>query len=67
MTHFSTDILEFGALRQLLGRYVTSPLGHAGMDEIAPGTNRAELERTLAETVGVDEPARVGASNPRLM
>jgi DNA mismatch repair protein MutS2 len=44
------DLLEFEALRQLLGRYVSSPLGRESLANIAPTTDRAWLEETLAET-----------------
>jgi len=47
---FSADILEYEALRQLLGRYVASPLGRAELDAMAPSSDRALLEEGLAET-----------------
>lgn len=46
---FSADLLEFEALRQLVGRFVQSPLGHAELAQITPHSDRAELEKTLAE------------------
>jgi DNA mismatch repair protein MutS2 len=45
----SADVLEFEALRQLLGRYVASPLGRAGLSAIEPHSGRARLEEELAE------------------
>ena len=37
----SAGVLEFEALRQLLGRYVSSPLGHAELERIRPRRRRA--------------------------
>ena len=48
----SADLLEFDALKRLLGRYVSSPLGRAELDRVAPGSDRAALAAMLAE---VDE------------
>lgn len=44
------DLLEYEGLRQVLGRYVRSPLGAAELAKIAPHSGRAALERSLAET-----------------
>jgi len=43
------DVLEFEALRRLLGRYVRSTLGHAELDRMAPLTNRSAIEARLAD------------------
>src|SRR6266849_1726387 len=48
----SADLLEFDALKQLLGRYISSPLGRAELERVAPGSDLAILTATLAE---VDE------------
>jgi len=45
----SADVLEFEALRQLLGRYVASPLGGRELTRIAPHTDRDRLAEDLAE------------------
>ncbi|MDQ6698616.1 MAG: Smr/MutS family protein [Acidobacteriota bacterium] len=45
----SADILEFEALRQLLARYVSSPLGRGELDKVQPHSDRAKIEADLAE------------------
>jgi DNA mismatch repair protein MutS2 len=45
----SSELLEFESLRQLLGRFVRSALGHAKLSEIEPQSDRATLERTFAD------------------
>lgn len=50
MNPFSADVLEYEALRQLLERYVSSPLGHAELEAMAPGARRDALDAELAET-----------------
>ena len=45
----SADLLEFEALKRLLARFVSSPLGRAELDRVAPGSDRAALAATLAE------------------
>ncbi len=45
----SAEVLEFESLRQLLGRYVASPLGARELAKVAPHTDRARLEEDLAE------------------
>ncbi len=49
MQSTSAETLEYEALRNLLGRYISSPLGRAELDKIQPGTDRKALEETLAE------------------
>jgi len=43
------EALEFDALRELVGRYVHSPLGRAALEEIAPAKDRAWIEAELAD------------------
>ena len=45
----SGQLLEFDALRRLLGRYVSSPLGQAELDRVTPAADRAAAERALAD------------------
>jgi DNA mismatch repair protein MutS2 len=45
----SAQILEFESLRDLIGRYISSPLGRAELDKAAPSTDRASLQETHAE------------------
>jgi DNA mismatch repair protein MutS2 len=42
--------LEFEALRELLGRYVRTPLGRAELAKVAPGSDRESIEAALADT-----------------
>ena len=49
LQNFSADLLEFEALRQLLGRFVRSRLGQDELDKLAPQSDRAALETTLAD------------------
>jgi DNA mismatch repair protein MutS2 len=50
MKYSGDDLLEFGALKQLLGRYVSSAMGRARLAAVAPVSDRALLEQQLAET-----------------
>src|SRR5277367_5538722 len=43
------NVLEFEALRELLGRYVRSELGRAELAAIAPSSDRAAIEGALAD------------------
>jgi DNA mismatch repair protein MutS2 len=45
----SAEVLEFEALRKLLGRFIGSPLGRRELDKVQPHTDRARLTRDLAE------------------
>src|SRR5579864_1223255 len=47
---YATEVLEFEALRALVGRYVRSPLGRAELERIAPSSDRAVVETALDET-----------------
>jgi DNA mismatch repair protein MutS2 len=49
MKNTSAGVLEFEALRELLARYVSSPLGRAELGKVQPHTDRARLEVDLAE------------------
>jgi DNA mismatch repair protein MutS2 len=49
MQNTSADLLEFDALKRLLDRYVSSPMGHAHLESLQPGTDRAVIEAALAE------------------
>ena len=44
----SGDLLEFDALKGLLRRYVSSPLGEAELEAAEPSTDRAALEEAFA-------------------
>ncbi len=49
MKSTSADVLEFEPLRELVGRYIASPLGRAELDKVQPHTDRERLEEDLAE------------------
>jgi DNA mismatch repair protein MutS2 len=49
LQNFSADLLEFESLRELVGRYVGSPLGRAELKILEPHTDRAVLEGALAD------------------
>jgi len=57
----STDILEYEPLRQLVGRFVVSPIGKARLDAMAPSTDRARVEESLAATGEAMEYLRAAA------
>jgi DNA mismatch repair protein MutS2 len=57
----SAQLLEFDALRRLLGRYVSSPLGATELEKVAPGADRAAAERSLADTAEAIEYLRAAA------
>jgi DNA mismatch repair protein MutS2 len=46
----SAEILEYEPLRQLLGRYVSSPMGRRELEKVEPHTDSARLTEDLAET-----------------
>jgi DNA mismatch repair protein MutS2 len=46
----SADLLEFEAVKAILGRYVSSPAGHRKLEAVEPSNDRAALETILAET-----------------
>ncbi|MEX2262900.1 MAG: endonuclease MutS2 [Bryobacteraceae bacterium] len=45
----SAGILEFAALKELVGRYVSSPAGRAEMEKLAPDSGREAIEGALAD------------------
>lgn len=45
----SADVLEFESLRELVGRYIASPLGQAELENVQPHTDRERLDEDLAE------------------
>lgn len=49
MQNISADLLEFEPLRELVGRYIGSPLGRAELEKLEPHTDRAALENALAD------------------
>jgi DNA mismatch repair protein MutS2 len=49
MKNASGDPLEFEGLKQLVGRYVASPMGRRELERIAPGTERGAIEPVLEE------------------
>src|SRR5712692_4299912 len=64
MTNTSANVLEFEALRALLGRYIASPLGRGELAKIQPRTDRVQLEEELAEAEEATEYLRA-ASKPQ--
>src|SRR5205814_2420484 len=60
----SADVLEFEALRELLRRYIASPLGGAELDKVQPHTNREQLEEELADAEEATQYLRA-ASKPQ--
>lgn len=61
MMHASLDLLEFDALKALLGRYVSTPMGQAAVAAVAPGTDCEILAASLAETGEAMEYLRTAA------
>ncbi len=61
MQFTSADTLEFESLRELIGRYVSSPLGRRELDAAQPISDRALLEAILAETAEAIEYSRASA------
>jgi DNA mismatch repair protein MutS2 len=49
LQNFSSDLLEFESLRELVGRYVGSPLGRAELEKLGPHSDRVVLENALAD------------------
>jgi DNA mismatch repair protein MutS2 len=45
----SLELLEYGRLLELVGRYVNSPVGRRLLEATEPSSDRAELEASLAE------------------
>ena len=57
----SDPVLEFEALRSLLGRYVRSALGRRELERVAPSNDRDSMETALAETAEGMEYLRAAA------
>jgi DNA mismatch repair protein MutS2 len=60
----SADVLEFEALRDLLRRYLSSPLGNAELQKMQPHTKREQLEAELADAEEATQYLRA-ASKPQ--
>src|ERR1044072_3447862 len=57
----SAQVLEFEALRQLVGRFLSSPMGRRELDKVQPHHDRERLEADLAETGEAIEYLRLAA------
>jgi DNA mismatch repair protein MutS2 len=60
----SAQVLEFEAVRQLVGRYISSPLGRRELDKVQPHDDRERLTADLAESAEGIEYLRT-ASRPQ--
>jgi len=60
----SAGVLEFESLRELVGRYISSPLGRRELDKVQPHADREQLESDLAEAEEATEYLRA-ASKPQ--
>ncbi|MEO8098163.1 MAG: Smr/MutS family protein [Acidobacteriota bacterium] len=58
------SVLEFEQLRDLLARYLRSPIGHAELERVEPVSDRAAIEATLNDTAEAIEYLRA-ASHPQ--
>src|SRR3974377_1165859 len=61
LSHTSAAVLEFEALRALLGGYVASPLGERRVATLAPSTDRVWIEEQHRRTTEIREYRRVGS------
>ena len=61
---FAEPVLEFEALRALVGRHVSSELGRAELAAVAPGTDRSAIEHALGDAAEAIEYLRT-ASQPQ--
>lgn len=61
MKNTSAALLEFDELKKLLGGYISSPLGRAELECVAPISNRDLIEEALAETAEAIEYLRLAA------
>ncbi len=50
MIHTSRELLEFGAVKALLARYVSSPAGHARLEEVEPCADPSRINEAQART-----------------
>ncbi len=55
------DVLEFEALRALVGRYLRSTLGRAELANVAPSSDRAAIQATLDDTAEAIEYLRASS------
>jgi len=71
LKYTSAELLEFGRLKELLARYVSSPLGQRELDKVAPLADQTAAEALLAEageaieyleTAAKPQPAARGAA-----
>jgi DNA mismatch repair protein MutS2 len=60
----SASVLEFESLRELVGRYISSPLGRAELEKVQPHTDRERLDAELAEAEEATQYLRA-ASKPQ--
>jgi DNA mismatch repair protein MutS2 len=60
----SAEVLEFEALRQLVGRFISSPLGRRELEKVAPHSERERLIADLADAGEAIEYLRA-ASRPQ--
>ncbi|HEY1337951.1 MAG TPA: endonuclease MutS2, partial [Bryobacteraceae bacterium] len=60
----SAEVLEFESLREVVGRFVSSPLGRRELDKVQPHADREKLEADLAEAEEAIEYLRA-ASRPQ--
>jgi DNA mismatch repair protein MutS2 len=60
LTHSSSRLLEFEALRDLLAGYASSPLGQRRIAELLPSLDRAWIENQQQLTAEIREYRRVG-------
>ena len=61
MKQTSAGLLEFEALRDLIGRYVGSPIGHSWLRAVQPSTDRERIEAELAEAAEAIEYIRTSS------
>jgi DNA mismatch repair protein MutS2 len=54
-------VLEFEELRELVGRYVRTPLGRAELAKVNPGSDRVGIEAELADTAEAIEYLRASS------
>lgn len=50
MNAIGAELLEYNSLKELLRRYLSSPLGRKRLEALAPSSNREQLEQELAQT-----------------
>ena len=60
LLHSSARVLEFDALRELLGGYCSSPLGQSRVAGLAPSTERSWIETQQNLATEIREFRRVG-------